>query len=72
MIFAAHCAEPYPSEKYWKAYVGSTLQSDMKKGNGHISKCTDLIIHENFTIETYNKDVALLRLEKELVFNYKF
>ena len=69
MVFGAHCAVEYPSEKAWTAHVGRTKQSDITMGWGQVSKCTDLIIHKEFTIKTYDKDVALLRLETELVYN---
>jgi len=67
VIFGAHCAKEYPSEKAWTAHVGRTRQQDDHVGQ--TSRCTDLIIHKEFTVKTYNKDVALLRLETELKYN---
>ena len=52
MIFAAHCAEQFPSAENWTVHVGSTYQESMGKGDGQMSKCTDLVVHQNFAMST--------------------
>ena len=67
VLFTAHCAVEYPRASSWTVYAGVSTLSEMKP-YGQQSSASDLIIHKEFKTETYNKDIALLRLTKPLVF----
>lgn len=65
---AAHCVfELYPEEIYLEA---GEVDQAVKSGDEQSFECKKIVVHEDFAIDApYDKDIALLKLNKYAVFN---
>ena len=54
----------------WTVYAGETDQ-DLMPVNGQASFVTDVIMHESYDEDTYENDIAMMRLKSPLKMNDK-
>uniref|UniRef100_A0AAQ6I8K8 Transmembrane serine protease 2 n=1 Tax=Anabas testudineus TaxID=64144 RepID=A0AAQ6I8K8_ANATE len=64
IVSAAHCFQAYKNPEQWTVYSGEVSLAKMKSGNAVYK----IIRHKNFDPNTFDKDIALLKLKKPLSF----
>lgn len=61
----------YPNPSDWTVFAGATYLSEMLEQSGDTQKAllAEVIPHPDFDPQTFNNDLALMRLDRHLSFN---
>ncbi|XP_042305166.1 transmembrane protease serine 12-like isoform X2 [Sceloporus undulatus] len=68
VLTAAHCVKRWKHPDFWRVVLGLHHLFD-HRGHTVKSLVTAIDIHSNFQRESYENDVALLKLERSVIFN---
>ncbi|XP_037552032.1 ovochymase-1 [Nematolebias whitei] len=69
VISAAHCFKRYNKESLWKVLAGRHDLDKPQEPEEQLVKVSRIISHNGYDLKTKERDVALLKLERPLVFN---
>lgn len=63
VYFLAH---RYAEPKNWTVHAGANLQQEMSSGISQKMEPSDFVIHPGFSTETFENDIALIRMTEHL------